>query len=421
MDYKVLIDRYFSGMTSCEEEVELRRCLMHDDLTADMSLERECLLAMLQPTEYDCSEEMSAVSAMIDNLAVVETVTIMQQPVPQRGFLRYLAPVMAVAVAVLLFFLFFPYSNETVQDDKELLATACVNENGAYESVIENNYVNSVAQNQVAVDEIQPVAVEKEVHLYSRLDETAVHKITENRVESEAAKCERFIGKILSEPPVVPSSVAAIVNSEKNAALYLLNVYSLLEYLRYMHDDDVFSNVADMAKGVESMAAGQPYLAHVEKLIDSKVDTESLGNVQLLALDSIEFAPDYVPWNPATPLRVYEIRNAKGETIITFLFPICFDYQSVGFSDAVYVIDDESGDVYNVLGYKGGYSMAKRLVVNGCKGKNVLISLRFQKLKRGVKSITVHDPGHKSGVSKFSDYPAATAIVSGISVKKFKK
>ena len=137
-------------------------------------------------------------------------------------------------------------------------------------------------------------------------------------------------------------------------------------------------------------------------------------------MDSIEFAPDYVPWNPATPLRVYEIRNAKGETIITFLFPICFDYQSVGFSDAVYVIDDESGDVYNVLGYKGGYSMAKRLVVNGCKGKNVLISLRFQKLKRGVKSITVHDPGPKSGVSKFSDYPAATAIVSGISVKKFK-
>ena len=108
MDYKVLIDRYFSGMTSCEEEVELRRCLMHDDLTADMSLERECLLAMLQPTEYDCSEEMSAVSAMIDNLAVVETVTMMQQPVQQRRFLRYLAPVMAVAVAVLLLFFFFP-------------------------------------------------------------------------------------------------------------------------------------------------------------------------------------------------------------------------------------------------------------------------------------------------------------------------
>ena len=421
MDYKVLIDKYFLGMTSCEEEAELRRCLMQDNLPADMLQERDCLLAMLNPVEYECSEAMDAVSAMIDNFAAVETVTMQQRKVSRRVVLRSLGSVVAVAAAAQLFFLFFPYSNETVQDDKELLATACVNENGAYESVIENNYVNSVARNQVAVDEIQPVAVEKEVHLYSRLDETAVHKITENRVESEAATCERFIGNILSEPPVVPSSVAAIVNSEKNAALYLLNLYSIMEYLRYMHGNDASSNFAYIAKSVGMMATGRPHAPHIEKLIDSKAGSGSFDAICQLEENSIEFAPDDVPWNPATPLRVYEIRNAKGETIITFLFPICFDYQSVGFSDAVYVIDDESGDVYNVLGYKGGYSMAKRLVVNGCKGKNVLISLRFQKLKRGVKSITVHDPGHKSGVSKFSDHPAATAIVSGISVKKFKK
>ena len=108
MDYKVLIDRYFSGITSCEEEIELRRCLMQDNLPTDMLQERDCLLAMLNPVEYECSEAMGAVSAMIDNLAVVETVTIMQQPVQQRRFLRYLAPVMAVAVAMLLLFFFFP-------------------------------------------------------------------------------------------------------------------------------------------------------------------------------------------------------------------------------------------------------------------------------------------------------------------------
>lgn len=421
MDYKVLIDRYFSGMTSCEEEVELRRCLMHDDLTADMSLERECLLAMLQPTEYDCSEEMSAVSAMIDNLAVVETVTIMQQPVQQRRFLRYLAPVMAVAVAVLLLFFFFPYSIETVMDNEAIVAATGVDENSVFECiVIENSPAKIIAQSS-AVDDVPIIAHVKDKESYIELDENPVYNLTEYSVEPKEANNGRFWGNIIAEPHVMPNSVAAIMESRKEVTLYLLNVYSLLEYLRYMHDDDGFSNFADMAKGVESMAVGQPYLPHVEKLIDSKVDTESLGNVQLLALDSIEFAPDNVPWNPATPLRVYEIRNAKGETIITFLFPICFDYQSVGFSDAVYVMDDESGDVYNVLGYKGGYTMAKRLVVHGCKGKNVLISLRFQKLKRGVKSITVHDPGHKSGVTKFSDHPAATAIVSGISVKKFKK
>ena len=173
MDYKVLIDKYFLGMTSCEEETELRRCLMQDNLPADMLQERDCLLAMLNPVEYECSEAMDAVSAMIDNFAAKETATMQQRKVSRRVVLHGLCSIVAVAAAALLFFLFFPYSNETVQDDKELLATAGVNENGAYESVIENNYVNSVARNQVAVDEIQPVAVEKEVHLYSRLDETA--------------------------------------------------------------------------------------------------------------------------------------------------------------------------------------------------------------------------------------------------------
>ena len=420
MDYKVLIDKYFLGMTSCEEEAELRRCLMQDNLPADMLQERDCLLAMLNPVEYECSEAMDAVSAMIDNFAAVETVTMQQRKVSRRVVLRSLGSVVAVAAAAQLFFLFFPYSNETVQDDKELLATACVNENGAYESVIENDYVNSVAQNQVAVDEIQPVAVEKEVHLYSRLDETAVHKITENRVEPEAATCERFIGNILSEPSVVPSSVAAIVNSEKNAALYLLNIYSIMEYLRYMHGNDASSNFAYIAKSVEKMATGRPHAPHIEKLIDSKADSESIDDVCRLAYDSIEFATDDVPWNPATPLRVYRIQSKSRETIVTLIYSICFDSQYVGLSSSAYVVDNENGDVYNIIGYSNGLPMDKRLVVNGCKGRNILISLRFQKFKRRVKSITIHDPGQKSGVLQFCDSPLATAIVSGVNVKNLK-
>ena len=421
MDYKVLTDKYFLGMTSCEEEAELRRCLMQDNLPADMLQERDCLLAMLNPVEYECSEAMDAVSAMIDNFAAVETVTMQQRKVSRRIVLHSLGSVVAVAAAALLFFLFFPYSNETVQDDKELLATACVNENGAYESVIENDYVNSVAQNQVAVDEIQPVAVEKEVHLYSRLDETAVHKITENRVESEAATCERFIGNILSEPSVVPSSVAAIVNSEKNAALYLLNLYSIMEYLRYMHGNDASSNFAYIAKSVGMMATGRPHAPHIEKLIDSKAGSGSFDAIWQLEENSIEFAPDDVPWNPATPLRVYRIQSKNRETIVTFLYSICFDSQYVGLSSRAYAVDDGSGNVYDVIGYTKGIPMDKRLVVNGCKGRNILISLRFPKFKRRVKSITIHDPEQKSSVLQICDFPVSTAIVSGVNVKKFKK
>lgn len=418
MDYKVLIDKYFLGMTSCEEEIELRHCLMQDNLPADMLQERDCLLAMLNPVEYECSEAMDAVSAMIDNLAAKETATMQQRKTSRRVVLRSLGSIVAVAAAAQLFFLFFPYSNETVQDDKELLATACVNENGAYESVIENDYVNSVAQNQVAVDEIQPVAVEKEVHLYSRLDETAVHKITENRVEPEAATCERFIGNILSEPSVVPSSVAAIVNSEKNAALYLLNLYSIMEYLRYMHGNDASSNFAYIAKSVGKMATGRPHAPHIEKLIDSKADSESIDDVCRLAYDSIEFATDDVPWNPATPLRVYRIQNKNRETIVTLLYSICFDSQYVGLSSSAYVVDNENGDVYNIIGYSNGLPMDKRHVVNGCKGRNILISLRFQKFGRRIKDFTIHDPGTLGGVMQSN--PGRSAIVSGVNVKNLK-
>ena len=418
MDYKVLIDKYFLGMTSCKEEIELRRCLMQDNLPADMLQERDCLLAMLQAAEYDCKEAMGAVSAMIDNFAAKETATMQQRKVSRRVVLHGLCSIVAVAAAALLFFLFFPYSNETVQDDKELLATAGVNENGTYESVIENNYVNSVAQNQVAVDEIQPVAVEKEEHLYSRLDETAVHKITENRVEPEAATCERFIGNILSEPSVVPSSVDAIVNSEKDAAFYLLNLYSIMQYLHYMHGDDVSSNFADIANSVGKMATGRPHAPHIEKLIDSKADSESIDDVCRLAYDSIEFATDDVPWNPATPLRVYRIQSKSRETIVTLIYSICFDSQYVGLSSSAYVVDNENGDVYNIIGYSNGLPMDKRLVVNGCKGRNILISLRFQKFGRRIKDFTIHDPGTLGGVMQSN--PDRSAIVSGVNVKNLK-
>ena len=361
---------------------------------------------------------MDAVSAMIDNFAAKETATMQQRKVSRRVVLRRLGSVVAVAAAAQLFFLFFPYSNETVHNDKELLATACVNENGAYEYVIENDYVNSVAQNQVAVDEIQPVAVEKEVHLYSRLDETAVHKITENRVESEAATCERFIGNILSEPSVVPSSVDAIVNSEKDAAFYLLNLYSIMQYLHYMHGDDASSNFAYIAKSVGMMATGRPHAPHIEKLIDSKADSESIDDVCRLAYDSIEFATDDVPWDPATPLRVYRIQSKSRETIVTLIYSICFDSQYVGLSSSAYVVDNENGDVYNIIGYSNGLPMDKRLVVNGCKGRNILISLRFQKFGRRIKDFTIHDPGTLGGVMQSN--PDRSAIVSGVNVKKLK-
>jgi hypothetical protein len=140
------------------------------------------------------------------------------------------------------------------------------------------------------------------------------------------------------------------------------------------------------------MATGRLHAPHIEKLIDSKADSESIDDVCRLAYDSIEFATDDVPWNPATPLRVYRIQSKSRETIVTLIYSICFDSQYVGLSSRAYAVDDENGDVYDVIGYSKGFPMDKRLVVNGCKGRNILISLRFPKFKRRVKSMTIHDP-----------------------------
>lgn len=125
MDYKVLKEKFFSGTTTSEEEDALLRYLKGDELSPDAEEDKEMLLAMLQPAEYDCSEAMDGISAMIDNLAAHESVDVREEPAPLRVVLRCLYPAMAVAAVVLLIFMLFPYSmNKTQQPEGELLADA---------------------------------------------------------------------------------------------------------------------------------------------------------------------------------------------------------------------------------------------------------------------------------------------------------
>lgn len=114
MDYKVLKEKFFLGTSTREEEEELRRYLMGDDLPAEALEDKELLLAMLQPAEFDCSEAMEEVSAMIDGLAAQETATFQKRPL--RRVVRYLYPAVAVAAVLALLFMVVPYSdNDVVQ------------------------------------------------------------------------------------------------------------------------------------------------------------------------------------------------------------------------------------------------------------------------------------------------------------------
>lgn len=112
MDYKVLKEKFFLGTSTREEEEELRRYLMGDDLPAEALEDKELLLAMLQPAEFDCSEAMEEVSAMIDGLAAQEAATSQKRPL--RRVVRYIYPAVAVAAVLALFFMVVPYSDNGV-------------------------------------------------------------------------------------------------------------------------------------------------------------------------------------------------------------------------------------------------------------------------------------------------------------------
>ena len=51
-----------------------------------------------------------------------------------------------------------------------------------------------------------------------------------------------------------------------------------------------------------------------------------------------------------------------------------------------------------MLGYTDGLEMSRLLVVNGCIGKNVFVSLRFPKFNREVRTITIYNPGHADDI-----------------------
>lgn len=121
MDYKVLKEKFFSGTTTREEEDALRRYLKGDNLPQEAAEDKEMLIAMLQPVEYDCQEAMDGISAMIDALSAQESVDVREKSAPRRVVLCYLYTAVAVAAAVLLVFMLSPYSTSEVQQPGDTL------------------------------------------------------------------------------------------------------------------------------------------------------------------------------------------------------------------------------------------------------------------------------------------------------------
>lgn len=447
MDYRVLVEKYFQGTTSREEEDALRRYLMEDDLPEDTLREKEMLLAMLQPAGCECCEAMDEISAMIDGLAVQEeqnAAVVLHKPAPRRALMRYLYSAMAVAAVMALLLLVFPYNGDNMQQpDAQFVAVSepSVNDTVIEQPIVaENNAVTEDTDNDTDVKNDAPKIIVPSV---AEPEQALAANVQKEKTEMREA-CDIYIGAVKADVQRLPDydyrlnnmrvgyksdilkGVTAMTGANENnkdilkrrSGIYLRggdgfgailceppiktdSVLSLSDILAGMKINH-FSNPADAARLVGMRDSISAYSPEVEMMLQVQHDKETVRNGLVLTMDDVVLASEDFPWNPASPLRIYSIHNEDDESVITFLCSVCFRSQSMPFNKDIYALDEESGDIYNVLGYVGGHSMEQPLVVNGCSGRNILISLRFPKLKRNRGRISICIPCEQ-GVIKLAE------------------
>lgn len=152
----------------------------------------------------------------------------------------------------------------------------------------------------------------------------------------------------------------------------------------------------------------------------NEYDRKVFNEGQVLTNQDLKFADD-VKWDDNDPISVYCIHNEGDETILTFSHSIYFDSQWVRFGKGLKIVDCATGDEYHVRGYAHeGLSMDNLLIVKGCNGKNILVSLRFPKLKRKVKYIDVYSVNHKDDIKPSNRREGKKCLGSNLSVKKLR-
>lgn len=465
MDYRVLIENFFHGTTSHDEEDMLRRYLKEENLPADILEQKEMLLAMLQPSEYECSEAMDEISAMIDRLAVQEVekraVVATHKPATRMVLMRYVYSAMAVVALIALLLITYPYGNDCMQQPTAPIVAVVVEEPAGNDSANEQPIV---AENAAGAKEhgyninVKNDVPEIAVPLVTEPENALVANVSKEKTETGETR-NVYIGAVNTDVRGIPgydpnlsntragyqvnidkglTAMAGTKSSNKNVlkrrnGIYLGGWGGILseppiktDSLLHLSDilagmePDHFANPADAARLVEMRDSIRTYSAVVEMMLQAQNDKDTVGNEQVLTMDDVEFAPEDFPWSPASPLHIYSIRNKGNETVVTFLCSICFRSQSMPFSKDIYAQDEDNGDIYNVIGYAGGHSMERNLVVNGCSGRNILVSLRFPKFKRKVKRISIYSPGHKDDIKPSNDRDIKV-FAENVDVKKMRK
>lgn len=184
MDYKVLKEKFFSGTTSREEEDELRRYLMGDELLPKAKEDKEMMLAMLQPVVCDCSAEMEEISAMIDNLAADDAVPVVHARPVRKVVIRYLVPAISVAAVLALLFMVVPYSGNNIRQGSDPVAV-----NGKSDAVLavaETDQPHS-ATNIVTIILEEPEPVVGKIEVTPELPKKINVQVTDNSLLADVA------------------------------------------------------------------------------------------------------------------------------------------------------------------------------------------------------------------------------------------
>ena len=255
MDYKVLKEKFFSGTTSCEEEDELRRYLMGDELLPEAKEDKEMMLAMLQPVVCDCGAEMEEISAMIDNLAADDAVPVVHASPVRKVVIRYLVPAISVAAVLALLFMVVPYSGNNIRQGSDPVAV-----NGKSDAVLavaETDQPHS-ATNIVTIILEEPEPVVGKIEVTPELPKKINVQVTDNSLLADVADEDAGVPVDEKDAVVHSGKLKTVTSSEGETDLLPENGNVHVGDMRQIaydngYGNDTFSDPEDAVTYLESL------------------------------------------------------------------------------------------------------------------------------------------------------------------------
>ena len=255
MDYKVLKEKFFSGTTSCEEEDELRRYLMGDELLPEAKEDKEMMLAMLQSVVCDCGAEMEEISAMIDNLAADDAVPVVHASPVRKVVIRYLVPAISVAAVLALLFMVVPYSGNNIRQGSDPVAV-----NGKSDAVLavaETDQPHS-ATNIVTIILEEPEPVVGKIEVTPELPKKINVQVTDNSLLADVADEDAGVPVDEKDAVVHSGKLKTVTSSEGETDLLPENGNVHVGDMRQIaydngYGNDTFSDPEDAVTYLESL------------------------------------------------------------------------------------------------------------------------------------------------------------------------